>query len=60
MTHNAQFDDVFVSNIIIIMTFIIATTTFVTKGQDMTSCKSGESNSTIVMCSHNGHLRLQT
>jgi V8-like Glu-specific endopeptidase len=60
VAENARFDDVFVSNSIIIMAFIIATTTFVTKGHNMTSCKSGESNSTIVMCSHNGHLRLQT
>jgi hypothetical protein len=60
VAQNAQFDDVFLSNTIIIMAFIITTTTFVTKGQNMTSCKSGESNSTIVMCSHNGHLQLQT
>jgi hypothetical protein len=60
VAQNAQFDDVFVSNTIIIMAFIIATTTFVTKGHNMTSCKSGEFNSTILICSHNGHLQLQT
>jgi hypothetical protein len=60
VAQNAQFDDVFVSNTIIIMAFIIVTMTFVTKGHNMTSCKSGKSNSTIVMCSHNGHLQLQT
>ncbi len=60
MAQSAQFDDVFVSNTIIIMAFLIATMTFVTKGHNMTSCKNGESNSTIVMWSHNGHLQLQT